>query len=351
MQQRPLGDMTVSAVCLGTMTYGKDTPEPEAFAQMDRALAAGISFFDTAEMYPVNPARAETYGVSEQVIGAWLSSRRAQGRVQIATKVSGPNGGHTRQGRGFEPDMLADAVDGSLSRLGVEVIDLYQFHWPKRGTYAFRNNWSFDPRGSSRARVQDHIGAMVEAMAAIVAAGKVRSFGLSNETAWGTMSWLAAADAGRGPRVVSVQNEYSALCRIYDTDMAELGQKENVTLLAFSPLAAGLLSGKYHGGQVPPGSRVAVDRDFGGKGDLGGRRTPQAVAAADDWVALARDMGLDPVHMAIAFVRQRPFPVIPIIGATHTGQLDHLIAGMDLVLDDEALERITAFHRLHPMPY
>lgn len=351
METRRLGSVEVSAISLGTMTFGNDTPPPEAFAQMDRALDAGITFWDTAEMYPVNPARKETHGDTERIIGAWLASRGGRDRVRIATKISGPNGGHTRDGKGFEPDNLMRAVDDSLSRLGTDVIDLYQFHWPRRGSYAFRQNWTFDPSRTSRAKVREHIEAMVEAMKAVVAAGKVREFGLSNESAWGAMMWIDAAGRAGGPRIVSIQNEYSALCRLYDTDLAELGQKENVALLAYSPLATGLLTGKYTGGHIPAGSRAAGDRDSGGKGNLGGRRTDRALAAGDAWVAMARALGLDPVHMAIAFTRQRPFPVIPIIGATRDSQLRHLIDGLGLVLDDTALARIDQFHRAHPMPY
>lgn len=351
MDSRTLGGITVSSVCLGTMTFGKDTPQEDAFAQMDRALDAGITFFDTAEMYPVNPATAETYGVTEQVIGAWLAARGTRERVQIATKVSGPNGGHSRGGKGFEPDNIAQAVDESLARLGTDHIDLYQLHWPKRGGYAFRQNWTFDPRGTSKARVAEHMDAILSAMKDVVAAGKVRAFGLSNESAWGTMAWLAAAERTGGPRVVSIQNEYGPLYRVYDTDMAEVGQKEDVTLLAYSPLAAGLLTGKYAQGAIPPHSRAAMDIERGGQGKLGGRRTDRALAAADAWAEATQALGLDPVHAAIAFVRQRPFPAIPIIGATTTAQLDHLIAGLDLRLDAEADKAIDAFHRAHPLPF
>ena len=350
MKTMKLGGLSVPDVCLGTMTFGKDTTQDDAFAQMDRALDAGLTFFDTAEMYPAPPSAA-TYGVTEQVIGAWLADRGTRDRVQIATKISGPNGGHTRDGKGFEPGNIADAVDESLRRLGTDRIDLYQLHWPKRGSYAFRQNWTYDPRGTTKARVQDHMDALVEALAPIVAAGKVREFGLSNESAWGTMGWLAAADRTGGPRVVAVQNEYSPLCRLYDTDMAELGQKEDVTLLAYSPLAAGLLSGKYSGGTIPEVSRAATDKREGGAGNLGGRRTDRGMTAADAWGNMARELGLDPIHMAIAFVRQRPFPAIPIIGATHLDQLDHLIGGLDLRLDDDQLAAIDRFHRAHPMPF
>lgn len=351
IRTRKLGALTVSDVCLGTMTFGRDTPQDEAFAQMDRALDAGITFWDTAEMYPVNPAVAETYGRTEEIIGAWLASRGRREELQIATKASGPNGGHTRDGRGFQPDTIAQAVEDSLRRLGTDRVELYQLHWPLRGSYAFRQNWNFDPSRTSKARVQDHMEGILSALRDLVAAGKVREFGLSNESAWGTMSWLAAADRTGGPRVISMQNEYGPLCRLYDTDMAEVGQKEGVTLLAYSPLAAGLLTGKYSAGALPADSRAGHDRERGGKGDLGGRRTDRGIAAADAWGQMARGRGLDPIHAAIAFVRQRPFPTIPIIGATRMAHLDHLLAGLDLTLDADTLAAIDSFHRAHPLPY
>lgn len=356
---RPLGPLTVSEVCLGTMTFRADQPMTDSHAQLCRALDAGITFLDTAEMYPVNPCTAASHGDTERVIGAWLAQdpgRRA--RVQIATKISGQggNGRFSRDNAGFEPGNIAAAIDGSLRRLGVETIDLYQLHWPKRGSYAFRQNWTYDPRTSSRARVEDHMAGILTALQDQVAAGKIRAFGLSNETAWGTMRWLAQAEATGGPRAVAIQNEYSALHRLYDTDLAEVGQKEDVTLLAFSPLATGLLTGKYTGGALPEHSRAATDLAEGGKGNLGGRRTAGGIAAGGiaagtAWVAMARELGHDPVHLAIAFVRERPFPVIPILGATTDAQLAHLIAGLALRLDAAARAAIDAFHRAHPLPY
>ncbi|WP_299360721.1 aldo/keto reductase [uncultured Paracoccus sp.] len=353
MKTRTLGGLTVTDVCLGTMTFGNQTGPEDAFAQMDRAIDAGITFWDTAEMYPVNPVTAETYGRSEEIIGAWFARTGRRADVQLATKASGKgrNGQFSRDNRGFEPDNIAQAVDLSLRRLQTDVIDLYQLHWPKRGSYAFRQNWTYDPRGTSKAQVEDHMGGVAEAMKHIVAAGKVREFGLSNETAWGTMRWLAAAERTGGPRVVSVQNEYGPLHRLYDTDMAELGHKEDVTLLAYSPLSAGLVTGKYSGGATPAGSRAAVDIAHGGQGNLGGRRTDRSVAAADAWGRMARDLGHDPIHLAIAFVRARPFPAIPIIGATEVAQLDHLLAGLSVTVDADAARQIDAFHRAHPLSF
>lgn len=351
MQRMKLGDsgVSVSGLCLGTMTFGSQTAAAEAHAQMDRALDAGVSFLDTAEMYPVNPVRRETVGRSEQIVGDWLAARGNRDRVQIATKVTGPSG--TVRAEGYDGAILRQTVDASLQRLRTDRIDLYQLHWPLRGSYAFRQNWRYDPSKQDRAATLAHMADVLEAAADLHRAGKIRAFGLSNESAWGTARWIDTAERLGAPRVVAIQNEYSALYRAFDTDLAELAVNERVTLLAYSPLAAGLLTGKYQDGAVPEASRAAVDRAHGGPGDLGGRRTDRAIAAVAAWSTLAAELGLDPIHMAIAFIRQRPFPAIPIIGATDRAQLDHLLAGLDLVLSDEALRRIDRLHRAHPQPY
>nr|WP_256449483.1 aldo/keto reductase [Paracoccus sp. Z118] len=345
--------MSVPDICLGTMTFGTQTDRQGAFAQMDAALDAGLTFWDTAEMYPVNPVTAETHGMTETIIGEWLARSGRRDRLTLATKASGRgrNGRFSRDDAGFGPESIESAVDGSLKRLRTDLIDLYQLHWSERGSYAFRRNWTFDPRGSSKAEVEDHMAGISDAMRRIVAAGKVREFGLSNETAWGTMRWLDAAERTGGPRVVSVQNEYGPLHRLYDTDMAEVSQKEAVTLLAYSPLSAGLLTGKYSGGKLPPVSRAGADIAHGGPGNLGGRRTPRGTEAADAWGRMARDLGHDPIHLAIAFVRARPYPAIPIIGASTPAQLDHLLAGLDVTIDEEAETAIDRFHRAHPLPF
>ncbi|WP_104493175.1 aldo/keto reductase [Paracoccus denitrificans] len=342
-------DLRVSGVCLGTMTFGNQTAEAEAHAQMDRALAAGITFFDTAELYPVNPVRRETVGLTEEIVGAWLSARGTRDRVQIATKATGP--GDKVRAAGFDGAILRRIIDASLRRLNTDHIDLYQLHWPVRGSYAFRQNWRYDPSKQDRAATLAHMEDVLAALDEAVRAGKIGAFGLSNESAWGTARWIDTAERIGAPRVASIQNEYSMLYRAFDTDLAELAVNEGVTLLAYSPLAAGLLTGKYLDGAEPAASRVAADRATGGPGDLGGRRTPRADAAVAAWHGLAAELGLDPIHMAIAFTRQRPFHAIPIIGATDTAQLDHLLAGLDLRLSDEALKRIDRLHRSHPLPY
>ncbi len=347
MERTELGrsEIEVSAMCLGTMTYGTQTGPQDAHRQMDMALDAGIDFLDAAEMYPVNPVAAETVGRTEEILGDWFARTGRREEWTVATKITGPNGGFVRDGAGISPEALRAAVDASLARLRTERIDLYQLHWPNRGSYHFRQNWTFDPSKQDGSEVREHMDGVMAAMTELVAAGKVRAFGLSNDSAWGTVRWADAAERAGGPRPCAVQNEYSLLCRLYDTDMAEAARHEGVTLLAYSPLAAGLLTGKYHGGEKPAGSRADVN------GNLGGRWTDRALAAAASYVALARTHGLDPVNMALAFCRQRPFHCIPIFGASSAEQLERILKGADLVLEADVLEGIEALHRAHPMPY
>ena len=347
MKQIGLGQtgIMVSDWCLGTMTYGNQTPVADAHTQIDMALDAGINFIDTAEMYPVNPVAKETAGRSEEIVGTWLAKSGRRKDVVIATKVSGPNPGFKRGGAGYDGTNIAQAVDESLARLQTDVIDLYQLHWPTRGSYAFRQNWAYDPSKQNRARTRDHMADVLAAIDRVIASGKVRAFGLSNESCWGTTAWIDVAAQMGGPRVASVQNEYSLMCRLYDTDMAEMAVNEEVTLLSFSPLAAGLLTGKYLNGAVPAGSRKSLTPD------LGGRQSPRLDGAVQAYVDLAAAHGIDPVHMAMAWQRTRPFPVSAIFGATTKDQLAHLLKGDDLVLTKEVLKGIDQTHRAHPMPY
>ncbi len=342
-------DIRVSEICLGTMTFGNQTSAADAFAQMDRAVAAGITFLDCAEMYPVNPVRRETVGRSEEIIGEWLSRRGKRDDLQLATKVTGPS--PTVRDEGFSGAIIRQTIEDSLRRMQTEVIDLYQLHWPMRGSYAFRQSWEYDPSGQDRARTLAHMEDVLRVLEDAVQAGKIRAFGLSNESCWGTARWIDTAERIGGPRVVAIQNEYSLLHRLYDLDLAELAVNEGVTLLAYSPLAAGLLSGKYLQGAMPTGSRAATDIASGGKGNLGGRMTPGAHLAVAAYKQLADEAGLDLIQMAIAWLRTRPFAIIPIIGATSDAQLQHLIAGLNLRLPDSVLEGIGALYRQHPMPY
>ncbi|MDG1769785.1 MAG: aldo/keto reductase [Yoonia sp.] len=347
MKMIPLGrtDIMVSDWCLGTMTYGNQTPQDDAHRQIDMALDAGINFVDTAEMYPVNPISAETVGNSERVIGEWIKATGRRDDVVVATKVSGDNPGWVRGGAGYRGEMMADAIDASLARLQTDVIDLYQMHWPLRGSYMFRQNWTYDPSGQDRAETLDHMADVLRALGDAVKAGKIRAIGMSNESAWGMTKWMDVAAAEGLPRMASVQNEYSLLCRLYDTDMAEVAVNEDVTLLSFSPLATGLLTGKYQNGAVPAGSRLSINDD------LGGRMTPRTLPAVQAYMDVAARHGLDPAHLAMAWQGTRPFPVSAIFGATTTEQLAHLLKGRDVALPDDVLAEIDTAHRAHPMPY
>ncbi len=347
MQMISLGrsDISVSDWCLGTMTFGNQTPQDDAHAQIDMALDAGINFLDTAEVYPVNPVSSETYGRSEEVIGAWVKASGRRDDVVIATKVAGDNPGWVREGRGYDGKVIKEAVEGSLRRLQTDVIDLYQMHWPMRGSYMFRQNWTYDPSGQNRAQTIDHMMDVLTALDDLVKAGKIRAIGMSNESAWGMTQWTRLADENGLPRMASVQNEYSLLCRLYDTDMAEMAVNEDVTLLSFSPLAAGLLTGKYQGGAIPDGSRMTLAPE------LGGRITPRTLPVTQVYVDLAAKHGVDPAHMALAWQRSRPFPISVLFGATTAAQLEHLLAGKDLVLTDELIAEIDQTHRANPMPY
>jgi aryl-alcohol dehydrogenase-like predicted oxidoreductase len=347
MKTKTLGrsDLTVSDLCLGTMTFGNQTPQDDAHRQIDMAIDAGINFLDTAEMYPVNPISAETVGLSEEVIGNWIKASGRRDKIVVATKVSGDNPGWVRDGRGYDGDVIREAVDASLKRLETDVIDLYQLHWPMRGSYMFRQNWIFDPSTQNRAQTMDHMFDVLTALDDMVKAGKIRAIGMSNESAWGMTQWTRIAEENNLPRMATVQNEYSLLCRLYDTDMAEMAVNEDVTLLSFSPLACGLLSGKYQGGAVPDASRLSVSPN------LGGRMTERTLPVTQVYLDLAAKHGIDPLHMALAWQGTRPFPVSAIFGATTSQQLEHLLTGAELSLSDALISEIDQLNRAHPMPY
>ncbi|WP_278921215.1 MULTISPECIES: aldo/keto reductase [Pseudophaeobacter] len=347
MKKNPLGrtGMEVSELCLGTMTYGTQTSEAEAHVQIDTALAAGINFIDTAEMYPVNPIRPETIGRSEEILGTWHAKTGRRGDYILATKHSGEGMQAVRDGAPISSQTIAATIEGSLKRLQCDYIDLYQFHWPNRGSYMFRKNWSYDPSTQNREETLDNMRDCLEALQGQVDKGNIRAFGLSNESAWGTAQWLRLSDEGLGPRVASIQNEYSLICRMYDTDLAELSVNEDVGLLAFSPLGTGLLTGKYQEGAVPEGSRKSIVPE------LGGRHSPRVYDAVAAYLDIAARHGLDPVHMALAWCRTRPFMTSAIFGATTQGQLEHALKSVELELSAEVLEEINLAHRAHPMPY
>ncbi|WP_193141598.1 MULTISPECIES: aldo/keto reductase [unclassified Meridianimarinicoccus] len=347
MKKNPLGrtETMVTDLCLGSMTWGTQTPETEAHTQIDMALDHGINFIDTAEAYPVNPMKAETAGLTEQVIGTWIAKSGRRDEVVLATKVAGA-GSICHDGAPISSKLIDKALKDSLARLQTDHVDLYQLHWPNRGSYAFRQNWTFDPFGQDRARTVAHMEDTLAGLKKHVEAGRIRHVGLSNESAWGTMMWLEAAQSIGAPRMVSIQNEYSLLFRMFDTDLAEVAAHEQVGLLSYSPLACGMLTGKYRDGACPEGSRLAV-----GTNKLGGRFTDRAQEAVEIYAALASDHGLDLAHMSLAFCRARPFMTSTIFGATTVPQLEHILAGIEVSLPDEVLTAINDAHRAFPMPY
>ena len=348
MRMNDLGrtGLKVSELCLGTMTWGTQTDVADAHAQIARAQEAGINFMDTAEMYPTNPVRAETIGGTEEIIGQWIAAGGDRQAWIIATKHSG-EGSMCRDGAPISPQTIPATIEASLKRLRTDVIDLYQFHWPNRGSPHFRKNWTYDPlaKGMGRAAVLEDMAACLEALQSEVDRGTIRHFGLSNETAWGTAQWLRLSEAGHGPRVASIQNEYGLMCRLADTDLQELLIHEDVGLLPYSPLAAGLLTGKYQGGAVPDGSRMSATPN------LGGRVTDRAFAAVGAYAQVARDFGLDLAQMALAWSARRPFVASSILGASSLAQLDHLLGAAELALSDELLAALDAVHKAHPMPF
>jgi aryl-alcohol dehydrogenase-like predicted oxidoreductase len=335
----------VSEICLGTMTWGSQNTEAEAHEQMDHAVDRGVNFFDTAELYPTTPVSAETQGDTERFIGTWMKARGNRDKIVLATKISGPGRSYIRGGRPINRQEIEAALDLSLKRLDTDYVDLYQLHWPNRGHYHFRQLWTYHPeRQPSKTEVRDNLLEILQALGDAVKAGKIRAIGLSNETAWGTMQFLHLAEQHGLPRVASVQNEYNLLYRPHDADFAELTHHENVGLLAYSPLAAGLLTGKYLGGTKPVGSRIIAN------GDLGGRFNHHQEPAVHEYVEVARKHGLDPAQMALAYCLARPFMTSVIIGTTSMKQLKTDIGAKDIFLDDAVLRDIKAVIRRHPMP-
>lgn len=346
MEYRRLGktDIKVSKICLGTMTFGEQNTEAEAHQQLDYAVAQGINFIDAAEMYPV-PINAATQGRTEQYIGSWLKKRSGREQIILASKVAGPGRkealGHLRDGPRLSREHVLQACDASLQRLQTDYIDLYQVHWPSRSTNYFGQLGYRYGKDHHPETIAETLGALAE----LVAAGKVRQIGLSNETPWGLAEYLSLAKELNLPRVVTVQNPYSLLNRSYEVGLAEFAHRSSVGLLAYSPLGFGVLSGKYVNGQRPEGTRLTRWGQYFTR-----YTSAHAQKVTQQYVELAQQHGFEPAQMALAYVNSRPFLTANIIGATSMEQLHSNIASADLLLSDEVLKGIEAIHDAHPNP-
>jgi len=335
-------DLCVSEICLGTMTWGQQNSAADACAQMDYAVDNGINFFDTAELYAIPPT-AESYGRTEAIIGNWLRNTGRRQDVILASKVCGPTGWcpHIRHGQArLDADNIIAACEASLKRLQTDYLDLYQTHWPDRNTNFFGQR-GYQHRHNETATP---IEATLDAMQSLVQAGKVRHIGISNETPWGMMQHLHLSDTKALPRIASIQNPYNLLNRSFETGLAEIACREQVGLLAYSPLAFGVLSGKYLHGNKPAGSRLALFEHYTRYS------SPEAERATQAYIRIARTYDLDPAQMALAFIRQQPFVCATIIGATGMQQLAANISSREITLSEPCLAAIERIHSQCPNP-
>ena len=335
-------DLNISRICLGTMTWGEQNSEAEAHQQLDYAIESGINFIDCAEMYPV-PPRAETYGSTESYLGSWLSNRNIRDKIILATKVTGRSDSFRYMRGGtvcLDRKNITAALNASLSRLQTDYIDLYQLHWPDRNTNYFgKLGFEYDA-DDIPIDIQDTLDVMCE----ILKSGKVRHFGLSNETPWGTMTFIRLAENKNCPKPVSIQNPYNLLNRTFEIGLSEISHRENIGLLAYSPLGFGVLSGKYLHNSKPPGARLTLFNRFTRYSN------PQALRATEAYVKLAKEYGIDPAQMALAYVNNRSFLAANIIGATNMEQLKSNIDSINLTLSDEIIGKIETIHQSIPNP-
>jgi len=343
MKYRPLGHtgIDVSLIGLGTMTWGEQNTEAEAFEQLDYALEQGVNLIDAAEMYPV-PPRQETQGLTETYIGRWLQARGCRDQVVLATKVAGPAESMPwlRGGPQLVREQMEAALQASLQRLQTDYVDLYQVHWPARTTNFFgKLGYEHEPD-----EVATEIAETAAVLEDFVRDGRVRAIGISNETPWGLMQWLRAAEQGIAPRLVSIQNPYNLLNRSFESGLAEMAIREDVGLLAYSPLAFGMLSGKYLGGVQPEGARLSLFERFSRYSN------PQGIAATTAYAALAREHGLTPAQLALAFINRQPFVTSNLVGATRLDQLSENIASIEIDLTDSISEAIEAIHAQYTYP-
>lgn len=347
MQYRQLGhsSLHISAIGLGTMTWGKQNTQAEGFEQMNYALAQGVNFFDTAEMYPV-PTEAATTHETERIIGNWLQQHSTREKIILATKATGPGRHmqHIRQGPKLNRQHLTDALEGSLQRLKTDVIDLYQIHWPARNANYFgKLNYHHNPKEDT-TQTEDSLRETLTTLNSFIQSGKIRYYGISNETPWGLMSYLRLAKELNMPAPIAIQNPYSLLNRSFEIGLAEICHRENIGLLAYSPLAFGMLTGKYHQATIPADARLTLFPSYQ-------RYTNEAAKnATAKYCALAQQHQLSPTELALQFVTQQPFVASNLIGATSLAQLKENINSINKPLNQELLEQIEEIFQHFPNP-
>lgn len=338
----PNTNIKVSKICLGTMTWGNQNNQEDGFEQMNYALEQGVNFFDTAELYAV-PASKETYGKTEKIIGNWFQKTGNREKVVLASKIAGP-GDYTKHIRigGFTKENLKEAVEGSLKRLQTDYIDLYQLHWPERGVNCF--GLRDYPYQTSKKEAENH-SQILETLQELIKEGKILHIGLSNETPWGTMKYLQASEIHNLPRMSTIQNSYSLIHRGFEVGMSEISMRENIGLLAYSPLAQGVLSGKYLKGKQPEGARGTLFPRFIARyKNLGSEK------AVNKYLQIANKYNLTLSELSLAYINQLPFVSSNIIGATKIEQLKENIGSINVTLSQETLKEIEAVHEEIPNP-
>lgn len=343
MKYKKLGttDLDVSLICLGTMTWGTQNSEEDAFKQMDYSVSKGINFFDTAELYSVPPT-AESYGKTEKMIGNWFEKRKNRKKIILASKIAGPRCDWIRGGKNsYNEKNLGEAIDGSLKRLKTDYIDLYQLHWPERSTNCFGLR---EFNINEEEKEWNSFESILQALEKYIKIGKIRYIGISNETPYGLSKYLELSKSKNLPRIMSIQNPYSLVNRTYEIGMSEISIRDKCGLLVYYPLAAGALSGKYRDGQMPKNSRMALFK--------GWERmiNPLAMKAYDEYYKLAKDNNMTMVQLAQSFVNSRPFVTSNIIGATTMEQLKENIDAIDIELSDEIMNKINLIHNNNPNP-
>ena len=346
MKFKKLGntDLKISTICLGTMTWGEQNNQKEAFEQMDYALESGVNFFDTAELYSI-PPKEKTYGKTEEIIGNWFKEKKNRDKIILATKISGPGLSWIRSGGlQYTKKNIEDAINDSLKRLRTDFIDLYQLHWPERKTNYF-GKLSYDHDNKEKEDEWNDFKSILEILKNFIKQGKIRYIGVSNETAWGLSKFLEISKIYQLPKIMSVQNPYNLLNRTYEIGLAEISIREKSGLLAYSPLAFGFLSGKYRNDNLPDKSRMKLFGDFFPR-----YKSINSAKAIEEYYKIAKKNNLSLTQMSLAFVNSRSFLTSNIIGATNMEQLKENIGSIDIKLDNEIIKEINSIHKNNPNP-